>query len=121
MDNQLSVLFPLVEVDDFLVAVLVGQPTCEFGDAVTLVAGKQSVGRRYILGVDCLPANELDEEFLALFKFRTPDEFVEALSRTYGTAFGPTVLVTIYTLYDRPVEEYVDLAVEEPQEGEEEE
>lgn len=112
--------FPVVEVDGLLVAVAIGSATAEFGDTATLTAAYDR--RRFenltVLGVDTLPADEVIEEVLDLFDLKTPSDFVDALSRVYGTGLPTHVPVTIYTFSDRPIEEYDEDDLEWEIEGE---
>jgi hypothetical protein len=104
---QIIARFPIVEVDNYLVAVVLGSPDAAFGDEVSLedAHSRRRYESLFVAGVDTLPASAVAPEVLDLLAAPSPEEFVRRLSRVYGTSLPLAVPVTLYTLYDRPVEE----------------
>lgn len=103
---HITVRCPVVEVDGTLVALVIGKAEAEFGDEVVVEAvqdGKTIAGL-FVASVDTAPADTLAPDVLALFGATDVASFHSTLERTYGTGLPLTIPVTIYTLYDRPVE-----------------
>ena len=113
---QITTQYPVVAVrengqTDYVVVVLADRlvPPADFGAVVTLDAPmgrvRTNIWPLYVAGVDTLPASEIANDVLTLLGATSTLDFVQRLSRVYGTALPVTVEVTLYTLYDRPVEE----------------
>jgi hypothetical protein len=96
---------PAVAVDGYYVVALPGgHRRPEFGEPVALAhtAGQQVDAVLYVAGRDVSPAVLLHPDVLALFNFWSVQEFVDWLSRAYGTRFTVMVEVTLLTLHTTP-------------------
>jgi len=99
--------FPVIRVDDYHVAIEIGSPSAEFGDEVSVnaVHDRKTLPSLFVAGVDTSPATKIVREVLEILGVESHEALVLRLERAYGTALPPDVPITIYTLYDRPVEE----------------
>lgn len=105
---QISVRFPVLEVDGMFVALVLGRAEAEFGDEVSLEpidGNNENLASLFVAAVDSAPAHAIDGEVLALFGLTDTDSLVRSLERAYGTGLRASIPITIYTLADRPVEE----------------
>lgn len=106
--QTITTRLPVVEDGEAVVAMVVGSPDAAFGEEVTLVAEADRVRYEsyYVAGVDTMKLNELPDPVLSLFRHKAWFGVQDALIRAYKTGLPETVDLTIYTLFDSPVEEF---------------
>lgn len=108
----INVRLPLVEVMEgdvrYLVALVYGHPTTvEFGDEVKVITETDSFESLFVGGIDAVLITDLVPEVLALLDVNHAADLRTRLERAYGTGMPIHAPVTLYTLYDGPVEESV--------------
>ena len=87
-------------VDGDYVAIALGGPKAEFGDAVTI-----SKTTLYVASVDTLPLNEISIEVVQLLGYPHHAALLQAMATAYAQRVTDAVNTTIYTLFTQPVEQ----------------
>lgn len=105
---------PVIEIPEpegaYCTTIVLGHPTpgAAFGDEVVLTAMQDaSVAPFFVGGADAVHAADLVPDVLGLFGYRDTAALVAALSRAYGTGLPENPPVTVYSLYETPVEEWI--------------
>lgn len=106
--QTITTRLPVVEDGDAVVALVVGSPDAPFGSEVTLIAEADRIRYQsyFVAGLDTLKLNELPDAVLSLFRHKTWIDVHQTLERAYKTGLPEHVDVTVYTLFDSPVEEF---------------
>ena len=106
--QTITTRLPVVEDGDAVVALVVGSPDADFGAEVTLVAEADRIRYEsyYVAGTDSFKLNALPDEVLSLFRHKSWLDVHTTIQRAYKTGLPEHVDVTIYTLFDSPVEEF---------------
>lgn len=106
MTKTISTRVPIGRDGTTLIVLALGSAVAEFGDEVRVESGfdNKLYGERYVAGVDTAAIRDLAPEVTALLGIEKW-QFHSRLELFYKTGLSFDQEVTIYTLYDRPVEE----------------
>lgn len=111
---QITARLPVLEVTEpngtsYFATITLGAPLpgTGFGEEVRVKSlwDREEFPSLFVAAVDTVPASAVVPEVLAMFGFAETLHLVAALEREYGTGLPRDPQVTVYTLYDRPVED----------------
>lgn len=92
--------FPVKDINDQKVAVVVGVGSPTLGEPVVIYEPKTQALHEgyYVTESEIIPAIEVYDSILELYNFPTAHAFVQALSREVGTDLPPEIPITVYVV-----------------------